>query len=588
MSKKTLYTLFLSLAISFGLIYLLNQDSEQVQFNLKKESIKVYELYYNSNISFNESITKKNSIVSLNADLHLRVFDVKKEYSIVGFELSNVEIHFDNEILERKLEKLYSELIFIKIAHDGKFIEFILPRSSDDLKGLLELFSHFQVVLKEDDFYQTTENSFRGEYISDYKLAKNTLYKSRITYLSTYNETHRYIFKNSKSEAIVAKDGIWLDNITVTESVVVEKEDMQMAQSKTTLNLSKIDKARDHTLKIYTENRDIDEVIKEYREKKENNKNLSFWEEEKKSSQIHFIRENNITYETLLGKVSKFSKIQDYHELSKYLSLYPNYSKEILKVVQNETSSLSAGLISALQDADTKESKEVLITILKDENISSLNRQRASIALGGLENPDDASIEALQEIMGNRESQDDLSLSNSAILSLGRVSNNLDELKYEEVKSQLANLILNGDDDSIKRISIIAAGNSNTEDYFQEIKESFYSDSNSVKFAAIEVLANMKTDESKELLLQGYDDSNDENEKMKIVNSLSSQKLDENTVYKMQNELLENLGSELNDEVIKYLCKSSEEFPSSKPYLEKELPLQNDSSMIKLIIKAIR
>lgn len=588
MSKKTFYALFFSLAISLGLIYLLTQDREQVQFNLKKESIKVYKLYYNSNISFNKSITKKNSIISLNADLNLRVFDVKNEYSLVGFELSNLEIHFDNEILERKLEKLYSELIFIKIAPDGKFLEFILPRSNDDLKGLLELFSHFQIVLKDDDFYQTTEDSFRGKYISDYKLEKNTLYKSRKTYVSTYNKTHRYIFKNSKIQAIVARDGIWLDNITAAESVVVENRGMQMAQSKTTLILSKMDKARDNTLKIYTENRNIDEVIREYRKKKESNKNLSFWKEEKKRSQIHFIQEHNITYETLLDKAKKFNKIQDYYELSKYLNLYPSYSKKILKIVQHETSSLSAGLISALQDADTKESKKVLITILKNENISPLNRQRASIALGGLKNPDDSSIEALEEIIANRESKDDVSLSNSAILSLGRVSNNLDKVKYEEVKSQLANLILNGDDDSIKRIAIIAAGNSHTEDYFQEIKESFYSDSNSIKFAAIEVLAKVNTDESKELLLQGYDDSNDENEKIKIVNSLSNQKLDENTVYKMQNELLKNLGSGLNDEVIKYLCKSSEEFPSSKPYLKKELPLQNDPSMIKLIIKAIR
>lgn len=267
MSKKTFYALFFSLAISLGLIYLLTQDREQVQFNLKKESIKVYKLYYNSNISFNKSITKKNSIISLNADLNLRVFDVKKEYSLVGFELSNLEIHFDNEILERKLEKLYSELIFIKIAPDGKFLEFILPRSNDDLKGLLELFSHFQIVLKDDDFYQTTEDSFRGKYISDYKLEKNTLYKSRKTYVSTYNKTHRYIFKNSKIQAIVARDGIWLDNITAAESVVVENRGMQMAQSKTTLILSKMDKARDNTLKIYTENRNIDEVIREYRKK---------------------------------------------------------------------------------------------------------------------------------------------------------------------------------------------------------------------------------------------------------------------------------------------------------------------------------
>ncbi len=561
------------------------ESSSDLVFDFQKNSGGVYKLEYQTRISFNKSITTINNSVILDTELNYRVFDKQKDYAIVGFELSNIYLSFGNSELEKKLSKLYSELFFIKVANDGRFLEYILPRSDDDLKGILELFSLFQVVLKKEGNYTTTETSSTGEYLSSYKVINNTIHKSRKKYISLKHKKHKLIFTNSNYNIVMASKDKWFKSLSVEEAIDAINNDVKVLTSKTTLKMRKLDIPKDKTLKIWSERRDVKIVLKEHKELLKKTNKKSFWVEEKIISQKKYIKENHITLNTLLKKIDKSNHISNYNELRKYITLYPETTKQILVIIKNETTSLSSGLINVLQMADTKESKEMLVKIIKDDSISSLNRQRASIALGDIKTPDKQSIKALVDMVENKEDSD---ISNSALLSLGSASLRVDEEQYKEIQNQISELITNGDDEKIKRIAIIAATNSNVDDYYEEIKDSLYSDSKAIKFSAIEALGKMDSEDSTKLLVYEYTNSNDNATKVKAIKALSDQQADMSIVTQLQNDLSSNLDTKVKSEVLWYLSKTSKEFPSNKKYLKNELKSQTDPSLIKEMIRSIK
>lgn len=123
----------------------------------------------------------------------------------------------------------------------------------------------------------------------------------------------------------------------------------------------------------------------------------------------------------------------DVHRLAKMLEEFPELAAELpTRLMDAELGDfVAAGLTHALELAGNESCQDALREVFSGSDFPHANRVRAIVGLGGVENPTPASIEALWQAGEYRGTSEMGDLSNTALLALGNLGNNLREAGSE-------------------------------------------------------------------------------------------------------------------------------------------------------------
>ncbi|WP_372677203.1 hypothetical protein [Desulfosarcina sp.] len=114
------------------------------------------------------------------------------------------------------------------------------------------------------------------------------------------------------------------------------------------------------------------------------------------------------------------------HQLRALIEQYPELSDRIPELIaqHHRTDRTAADLIHLLELAGHEAAQRALVTLVKDSTADHLNRIRATVALGGVQEPSQAALNDLWRRFEDRGDSAARDISNTAFLSIGCIAAN--------------------------------------------------------------------------------------------------------------------------------------------------------------------
>jgi HEAT repeat protein len=153
------------------------------------------------------------------------------------------------------------------------------------------------------------------------------------------------------------------------------------------------------------------------------------------------------------------------NEIELALRMDPAAAREVHGLLRTGgvTDGTAALLICKLEVVGSAEAQDGLRHILDDRSLSTMNRTRALIAIGGLARPDEASVEILWSAFSTRADPTARELSNTAALSLGILAHTLavqDPARANALGQRLAETLRASSDPVATAMLLRSLGNS--------------------------------------------------------------------------------------------------------------------------------
>ena len=528
-----------------------------LHFNFKPNKYSSYKLEYMTTFAKNQYNISSN--IDMKAILNTKVLEENNKLYIL-FKLTNIKLAFDNPYLEKILSNIYSKIFLIEISKNGKFINYYLPKDSKKV-GLFNLISLFEIIIKNSSLYTTQEkDAINGIYECTYRIDKD-IYKTRQKYIS---DTQNITIDSSYIKAVADKKGNWLFSLKAIENIQVNIGNSPI-KTKNELQLTKI-----APVKFSIKAKNIENIINAI----QNEQNIE-WSKITTSALKHEIKQNKITFNSLINKFLNSHDISDLHKLEIYLKLNPNEIDKLYDIMANSNPNINNRLIAILEHLNLPQSQNLLADIANDSNFDDDTRLRAVIALGFQKN---LSSDIIDTLWGIEKNSDNSDLSNTALLALGSISSNNANTQIDEKLKELSK--------QKNSISLIySMKNSGVTKFKNELTKMLNSSNTQIKTNAIEVLSNVNDPQIHNKLVSMID-SKSNNVEAAAIKALSKHP-DEKTLKYVQSHI-KDMKPKVTEAMVDYLVKTMDKHPENKTYLKEVLPLVQDNKTKKVIIKAIR
>jgi len=528
-----------------------------LHFNFKPNKYSSYKLEYMTTFAKNQYNISSN--IDMKAILNTKVLEENNKLYIL-FKLTNIKLAFDNPYLEKILSNIYSKIFLIEISKNGKFINYYLPKDSKKV-GLFNLISLFEIIIKNSSLYTTQEkDAINGIYECTYRIDKD-IYKTRQKYIS---DTQNITIDSSYIKAVADKKGNWLFSLKAIENIQVNIGNSPI-KTKNELQLTKI-----APVKFSIKAKNIENIINAI----QNEQNIE-WSKITTSALKHEIKQNKITFNSLINKFLNSHDISDLHKLEIYLKLNPNEIDKLYDIMANSNPNINNRLIAILEHLNLPQSQNLLADIANDSNFDDDTRLRAVIALGFQKN---LSSDIIDTLWGIEKNSDNSDLSNTALLALGSISSNNANTQIDEKLKELSK--------QKNSISLIySMKNSGVTKFKKELTKMLNSSNTQIKTNAIEVLSNVNDPQIHNKLVSMID-SKSNNVEAAAIKALSKHP-DEKTLKYVQSHI-KDMKPKVTEAMVDYLVKTMDKHPENKTYLKEVLPLVQDNKTKKVIIKAIR
>jgi hypothetical protein len=579
--------LLILLSVGIGVSQLLTPKHNQgkplmmiTSFLFDKEQKNTYELSMQSNMKLFAFDRSQLVHTQIEGVLNLNFIKKTPKKAIALMQLSKLSINTTDDRTDRALEHLYSQIFIVELAYDGKIIKSYFKGNQDDYKGLKQLLEMLQVVLVNKLKYVIEQPEEEGTLIMHYQRdANNTkhLYKQR-TRQKNQNRAKAYK-KIIKSDFDIKINEQWIQSLNIHEEIIVYAGKKKLIESRNHITLIQNNSLLDDTLAIWKYRDDINQMIQEY----QNSPKESYFKQVEKNATIAYFTENKMTLQSLLDDLKENDLLQ-LNKIVKFITLYPDEAEKLYNAIRDADEDISSALINVLERSGTPQAQKVLRDIAQSEEFDYMNHLRAFIAMGGLAEPTDESIDFLWKMYEKRDTPTDKDLSNTSLLSLGILGPK--SQKEEELQRKLKDeYILNSDDNFRKKIVLLSMQNANAENFKPEIFDALNDKSTLVKTAAIKALRKLDTDEVRVKMLQLFNINEAVEVRRKVIKTLLSIDTNAQLMQRARENLLTDSDNLVRKGIILYLLKNDTLYQENREVLQKFKYIEKDKENQILLIK---
>jgi hypothetical protein len=320
-----------------------------------------------------------------------------------------------------------------------------------------------QVVLPAEprERWETTEADRNGQFQAAYhRSGAAHVDKRRLRYI-TSQRTGPFVARVLLSEmrADVDDEGPWLRNVTGTERLeIIAPGGAPIATAESSCSLQSLRTSPPSDLALWT---DVDRSAMVTRDAPSPNAK-SGWEAAERERARKRLLEAGATLAGLAERLrSNEPGDGAVRDLASYLRAFPSDAGRAIQILRDADEMVAAGLVLALQLADTPEAQSALAEVMGGAGHSRANRLRAVVAMGAVGHPTDDTLLRLARAakdIGNADATTS-DVASSALLALGAAAPRAAGDAGAEVVRDLKKAVISESDPTRRRIAILALEN---------------------------------------------------------------------------------------------------------------------------------
>ena len=545
-------------------------------FNWHCDSRQMYHVKLKQGIDFKTSGKSPTRLIQeIDGILNFSVFNIEAEEVHLGFQLSPVSISFSGKRVQG-LEEIYSTFFLATFKKTGKPLSFYFPNkiAIDDELVISEVIKIVQAILPgvNEETWSTEETHSMGKYVARYSMKEDYILKEKVNYISLYAKASTNKNTELKPKIIYSKFFLrpskftsWLESMTGKERLNMEMGNFMSTNATIDISMKMIPFKPDPTLDIWKEGRTFKEILASF---KAGEKELVSYSKKKEMDEIRK-RVQQVNLDTLILKFidTDGKDVNQRQLLVDYIKVFPEEMLKIQKLLlQNRVSNkATAKIINTLGVNGTPYAQKALINIMKDESQMKNNRIQAARSLGGLKNPIIDVIDALWDVSKVRRDPLTCEISNTALFALGRISS---EVKRENqslsrsINKQLSDYLEQKSNDERQAITFLRAIE-NTGDVFfvKKLVPFIYSESRSVKKAAINVYSKLNDAHSLSILVKALAKEKSVDIRKVIVRTIMYRRPNVKSIGVIKRLLNKEKDRDMKRDMVKYLLKNKDKSP---------------------------
>ncbi len=488
--------------------------------------------------------------------LNVRFVQHERNGTLTLMQLSELNISIGDPSLETALKHVYTQPFAVRLSSDGRILDYYFKGNDKDAAGLQQIIGRLQIVLKKGSGYTVDEKTVEGTAHALYQRSAGrpcALHKRRRGF-DEGKQNHRTSIISSRIDAEI--DGSWLVSLTSEEMVEVTVSDRKISEGRILTSLRKISRPPDEGLEIWRFNGDIGLLINRYRKDGDE----SYLEKTAMQSKKRYIEKHAITLDTLLLGL-KDNDPNQLIRIADYLILYPERTKALLPVIGNADSMTAAALIDVLARAGTPQAQSALREIAGKGTFDQNRHVQAMIALGNLSRPTGETVDFLWKASSERETPEEKELSDTAILSAGRLAEVMDD--GDAIREKLKDGYAGAGDDRSKRTALLLGmQNAGAENFEPEIFDALDDSDPHVGSAAVKALEGRNSRTVRERLLPLFDSPYPE-VRRQLIRTLLTIDTDDLLMSKARENALHESDSGIRYDLIRYLLKYTGRYPGN-------------------------
>ncbi len=609
MKKKIIITC--AILLGMGAIALVSYFfmEDPIDLNWKKDGKYMYSLKNISIVEFVDPMTgfTSHSKIAVSGTLNFRIIEIdeSKDFVKVGMMLSPITV---SENGERRpiLEERYSSFFIVDFDLEGSHREYHFDHSlarEDELSlsNLIKSLS-FVIPISGMNDVETEEEDANGIYLASYEKQGHNIIKKKYRYTmlrmameKDYNAMvpHMRIIR-SKYTIVPSKKESWLDKFQGEELLSIGRQKDSL-HTDSIISLVKIPFKPDMDLPIWEDDVTFEKLLMKFKDGPKNT--VSAWEKQKleylkAEYQGHTMRTLLAEYNS--GQTDLYGLVKNTKE---YLSLNPKGAIEIESIIRKQEGNEEtlAALTYALGVNGSPESQNVLIKLIDDEGMHSIDRIRASVSLGDLSTPTDATIKRINDYIKISATDDDFKdVATSAILALGRMygkqldTHSPDDDTINKLSKNLTTLIDRHKDDP-QMLSTVIDSIGNTEDpsLSRHVAPYLKSDDPSVRESATRSLGMLKGDDAVEEIIDHALKDNEAMVRNAAIKALAKQQPSDDIVNAITSRADDEIDVRVRGTIIQFLGKVKGDYPKTVKDLKDMLPYETDPGNRAMIYKAL-
>ena len=388
----------------------------------------------------------------------------------------------------------------------------------------------------------------------------------------------------------------WLNNLKSDELSVFYKDNSNVAfKVSSAVSLEKIPYNPDRNISLWKNDRNPDADIAEWNSKPVERFSISKKRELDALSRYYGGLDFKNIVNKILIKNRKFNA-NGVNGILRYLNILPEAAAEIPGLLSKDLKvDQRAMLVNALQCNKSGYAQRALLKIIQGREFPSDSRLQSAIAAGDINKPDAGIITGLFSVFYNRNNNPDINrkLSDTAIISLGRISRTLSQSKNQddvktvkEINNKISAEFIKPGDTGLLTSVIYAAGNTGDKDFIDRISGYLQHQTPLVRSAAAQSLSLFNDEGIDRLLTDKLKLENDIAVRTNIVKSLYDLKVSDESLETVCDRIQSEQNDIVKGEMYLFLIKNRDR-PGIKDVLGKMLMKERSLENRDMISRAI-
>ena len=282
-------------------------------------------------------------------------------------------------------------------------------------------------------------------------------------------------------------------------------------------------------------------------------------------------------------------------KLKFFIMLYPDVVKKIYDntLRKRYTNSVLAVIMQAMTEAGNDNAQDYLRKVALETKIGKTVNLMSTVNIGSLKEPSPETLATLKQLYGSREGKMDAMISNSSILSLGRIASSL---KGQEgggnAQKEIGEYIMgqlgeNSGDPNIAASCVAALGTIGDSEYFDTVKSYLGNESGFVRASAVTAMKNFENEDVPEILRDQFESEKDEMVKETIIEGLAKLPADDDSIDLIKESLPGEKNEKVRNVMLRYLSGARDQDPEIMTVLKNALKTERSNPNRDVIFKAI-
>ena len=391
----------------------------------------------------------------------------------------------------------------------------------------------------------------------------------------------------------------WMHSARGYEKIDFLLNGRRAASSTMTGNMKLVEYAPDNSLGIWKNDNNSFDAMAQRWEAGER-KTGSFWKDMETQSLKNSFRGKD--FQGLMKNFTfageKIVRWESISSLRDYLILNPSECGRVSDylLAGSLNSVQQAALIHVLELAGHNEAQAALVQIMNNGTHSPMNRMRSIVALSGVPEPNDASVESLIRAYHDRRGSAEAEISNTSALGLGNMSRSLARLEGNENAGNRRNRIneflmkeFGGTSGDVgKTVLFLAAiGNTGDASFTDAIRNSINDENMRVRGAAVRAIVTVGDETARQAVVERLHVEEQKEVKIAILDSLTGKPGMESAVLYIRDAIGGEKDYLVRKSMLTYLVKNREAYPEIKKTFQRLVETEADAQNLKLIYQGL-